>query len=176
MGEVGAVTIQPTRFWPRVMLAFWLIEAVLGLMFAGMGLGWLGHEQPLLLAAVTAGGLILAFAGLVMAAVCWAAAWPGGPAIEMSPAGFRDRRIADRLIPWASMRWGIVATGRGVASLQFDVDPGLARQLQVRPGSRWTGRLNRLFGYPQFTVMPLGTGKPVQELADLMSGYAQPSF
>lgn len=170
------IALSGTRFWPRVMFGFWLAEAALGFAFAAKGAYSIGDEPLIFPAALIVGGAFLASAGLLMAAVCWAAMRPGGPAVEMTSEGFRDRRIADQLIPWSGIRWGIVATPRGSNSLQFDVDPVTAKQLRPRWGMKWMGKLNRLFGYPEFTVMPLGTGKSIDHLAGLMSEYRQPSF
>lgn len=168
------VEIQPTRVWPVILAAFWAGEALFGLILAGLGISWIGDEDWLVVATVMGGALLLVFFGVLMGAASWAVVGISGPVIVMDRTGFLDRRLTDQVIPWKAMRWGVFATAKGARSLQFRTDPTI--NLKVKWPMRLMGRVNEIFRYPPHTVMTLGTGKSVQDLADMISEFRQPSY
>jgi hypothetical protein len=91
----------------------------------------------------------------------------------MSEAGFLDRRLADVVTPWDAVAWKIVFNGRSY-SLQFDAAEPHGSSLRRHWDQRLMGRLNRLFKYPEFTILTLGTAKNVAELGALMSRFRLP--
>ena len=168
------IEIQPTRFWPWVLTLFWAGEAMLGIALGGFGLTLTGREDWFIVATMVGGALLLVVFGIMMGAASWSVVTTRGPIIVMDASGFLDRRLSDQVIPWRAMRWGVFATGKGGRSLQFHADvPG---GLRVRWPMRMMGRLNAALRYPPHTVMSLGTGKSVQELAGLMARFRRPSF
>jgi hypothetical protein len=170
----GRVVIEATRFWPMISAIFWLAEAALGLVLGAMGLVWIGQEDWFVVAALIGASALLAFIGVLMCGASWSVVQISGPVIVMDKSGFLDRRISDQVIPWKAMRWGIFASGRGASSLQFHADPAIG--LRVKWPLRLMGRLNALFRNPPHTVLTLGTGKSVQELAGMISEFRQPRY
>lgn len=167
------VVITNRPFWARILTAFWVAETMLGLAFVAMGASWIGAEHPVFVAGLFIGGLVLAGIGAPMAANSWRIARLKGTAIEMTDAGFRDHRIAETLTPWQAIAWKIVFNGRSY-SLQFDVAQPHRDALLVHWDQRLLGHLNQVLGYPEFTVVTLGTQHGVDDLAHLM-GQFRPS-
>lgn len=170
----GRVVIEATRVWPMILAIFWLAEAVFGLVLGGMGIAWIGQEDGFVVAGLIGASAFLVFIGVLMCGASWSVVQISGPVIVKDKTGFLDRRISDQVIPWKAMRWGVFATGRGATSLLFRTDPAIS--LKVKWPLRLMGRLNALFRYPPHTVLTLGTGKSVQELADMISEFRQPSY
>ncbi len=168
------VIIHNRPFWARILTVFWAVEVAVGLVFAGVGASWLGAGENGL-AGVTIGcGLLLAVVGVVMTGVSWRVWRLGqGPAIEMRDGGLVDRRIADATIPWAAISWAVIFNGRSY-SLQFDVAPPERAALDVHWEQRLMGRFNRLFNYPELTMVTLGTAKSAHALGSLMESFKSP--
>ncbi len=78
-----------------------------------------------------------------------------------------DRRIADQLIPWPAIIWKVVFNSRAY-SLQIDVRAPERQALNVYWEQRLMGRCNRLFKYPELTVVTSGTGHSTHQLAAMM--------
>lgn len=167
------IEIKPTRFWPAIATAFWFAEAVLGFGFGGYGLSIAGQEHWFLVATLLAGSALLVLFGLVMGAVSLAILRLDVPVIVMDAAGFRDRRLSDQTVPWKAMRWGVFSTGRGGQSLQFHVDA--AMDYRTAWPHRVLGAVNKALRHPPHTVMTLGTGRSVQELAEMFARFREPS-
>lgn len=167
------IEIMPTRAGPLVSTVFWFAEAVLGLGLGGYGLSIAGREHGFLTATLLAGSALLVLFGVVMGAVSLAILRLDGPAIVMNAAGFRDLRLSDQTVPWKAMRWGMFSSGRGGRSLQFDVGDGM--DYRTTWPHRILGAINRTFRHPPHTVMTLGTGKSVQELAEMISVFRKPT-
>jgi hypothetical protein len=167
---VEPVIIENRPFWPRVMVAFWVFEAIMGLVFAVMGAGWLGGAENGAAILFIAMGLVLALTGAAMSNVTWQIANLEGPAIELTEAGFRDFRLSKIQIAWNDLQWKLVFNGWSW-SLQFDLG-GPGRQLyRVSWGYRLLARFNRMFSYPEFTVLTLGTGRTAQQLAEAIGQF-----
>lgn len=164
------VIIRNRPFWARVLTVFWLAEIALALVFWAIALAWSMAGDVGLGAILACGGLVLLAAGAPMAALSWRIARLAGAAIAMTDSGLRDRRIADILIPWKAITWTTVFNGR-TYSLQFDAAEPHAAALRRHWDQRLMGRYNRLFGFPEFTVVTLGTGEGVARLAELMNAY-----
>lgn len=164
------VIIANRPFWARVFAVFWLIEIAVGLSFSAGGIGLAGSGESGVVAVLFACGLILAAVGVVMAASALRIWSLKGPAIEMRTDGFIDRRTADQLIPWQAISWKVVFNSR-TYSLQLDVKPPEREALKVHWEQGLMGRLNRMFKYPELTVLTLGTGKTAHQLADLMARF-----
>lgn len=167
------VIIENRSSWARILAVFWVAEVVLGLAFTAAGASWIGVEQPVLVAAILIGGLLLAAIGVPMAAGSRRIARLPGSAVEMSEDGFRDRRIAEVVTPWQAIAWKIVFNGRSY-SLQFDVAEPYRNALRLHWDQRLLAFLNRALGYPEFTVVTLGTGHGVDELGRLMFQFRPP--
>ena len=151
------VIIENRRFWARVLTLFWVAEVIMGLGFAATGIGWLGGEDIGLAAVMIVCALLLAGVGVMMTALSWRIARLKGAAIEMSEAGFLDRRIAEAVTPWNAIAWKIVFNSRSY-SLQFDAAAPHGAALRRHWDLRLMGRFNRFFKYPEFTVVTLGAG------------------
>ena len=170
------VTIEARRGWSRAMMFFWLIEAALGLFFAGLGAALLAEEDWWLCAAMAAAGLFLFLVGVMMAGVMGRVLRIRGPVIEMDAGGFIDRRISEQKVPWAEMSWGIVRNARFGDGLYFDVTRDFARTYRAARPMTWLSAFNRPFNYPPHAVLTIGTGKSLAELAGLMERFRPASF
>lgn len=170
------VTIEARRGWSRAMMIFWAIEALFGLFFAGLGAVFLASEPWWLCAALVAAGLFLFLVGVMMAGVMGRVLRIRGPVIEMDGEGFIDRRISEQKVPWPEMRWGIVRNARFGDGLYFDVNRGFAATYRVAPPIAWLSAYNRPFSYPPHPVLTVGTGKSLEELAELMAQFSPASF
>ena len=166
------IEINPTRLGPIVLTVFWYAEAAVGIALGGFGLTLLESEDGWLVAALLAGSAVLVTAGLLMGSVSLSTLRIKGPVIEMDRTGFRDRRLSEQVVPWKAMRWGVFSTGRGGSSLQFDVDSPVG--YRVGRANRILAAINRTLRFPPYTVMPLGTGRSVAELAEMISRFRQP--
>jgi hypothetical protein len=164
------VVIDNQPFWARLLTVFWIAEAVLGLVFASVGVPWLGGSDAWAGAALVVGGVFLVAVGILMAAISWEVSRLRGPAIEMSAEGFRDRRLSEAIIPWDKMSWRLVFSGKSY-SLQFDVAPEMRARIKLTWAHRWMSALNRLFGFPEYTVVTMGTGRSAGELDGMMRRF-----
>ena len=164
------VIIANRTFWARISAMFWLIEIVVGLSFAAGGIGYIGSGQNGVAAVLVVCGLMLSGVGVVLAATSFRIWLLKGPAIEMRDDGFIDRRIVDQLIPWPAIIWKVVFNSRAY-SLQIDVRAPERQALNVYWEQRLMGRFNRLFKYPELTMVTLGTGRTAHQLAELMARF-----
>jgi hypothetical protein len=164
------VIIANRPFWARVLVVFWAIEVAMGLLFARTGFGWLGQSENGMAVLLAVMGLLLSAAGVVMTGLCWRIARLSGPAIEMRADGLRDHRLSPATIPWEAISWQVRFNGHS-HSLYFDVaEPGRA---MVRPywPQRALGLFNRLFRYPEFSVITLGTGLGARDIGARMAAF-----
>lgn len=168
MPETVIIENRPRWAWALALL--WAIETVAGLGFAASGTMWLGAHENGAAAVLIGMGLLLVAAGVVMTAQCLRIARLKGAAIVMGGEGFLDRRVAERVIPWEAISWRIVFNGRSY-SLHFSVAEPVRAGLSPHWEQRAMGRFNRLFGYPEFAMMTLGTGKSLGALAELMQRF-----
>ncbi len=117
---------------------------------------------------------MLAAAGVVMASLSWRIARLKGPALELSDRGLLDRRLSPQVIPWAAIRWKVVFNGRSY-SLQFDIAEPHRSGTAVYWDQRVMGWLNRLFRFPELTVVTLGTGKSAEVLGRELAKFSPPA-
>jgi hypothetical protein len=164
------VIIINRPFWARVFTVIWIVEVVAGLGFAAGGIGMLGAHETGVAAVLIVAGLLLAAVGVVMAGLSIQAARLKGPAIEMRPEGLLDRRIAAQIIPWEAISWRIVFNGRAY-SLQFDVAQVQRNDLRLYWAQAAMGQFNRMFSYPELTVLTLGTGHTAHQLGNQMDRF-----
>jgi hypothetical protein len=156
---------------PRVARAFgvfWAVEALLGLAFASYG-AFFG-EEDWFIALMLGLGLFLALVGTVLAALSFARARIAGPLLTIGPEGMRDAGVSDRLIPWPALTWRHEIYFRG-AAIMYDVDETIAGPLALSLPIRILATANRALGYGRFSLMTMGTGKSLEELAALLSAY-----
>jgi hypothetical protein len=168
-----ATTILNRPFWARVLLVFWGVEVAMGLLFAKVGFGWLGPSENGMAVLLIALGLLLALAGVVMTGLCWRIARLKGPAIEMTAEGLLDRRLAPTRIGWEHVAWKLVFNGRSHA-LHLDVGEPARSNLRPFWEQRAMGLFNRLFRYPEFTIVTLGTGLSSRKIATRMEAFKPP--
>ncbi|WP_373505654.1 hypothetical protein [Aestuariivirga sp.] len=164
------VLIANKPFWARILAPFWVIETGSGLVFAWVGSSWLGGEENGVAWVLIAGGLLLAVAGVIMARLSWRVARLADAALELSDAGLLDRRLSPDLIPWEAIAWKVVFNGRSY-SLQFDLTEPQRSGLAVYWDQKLVGRFNRLFGFPEFTAVTLGTGLTAHHLGECFSQF-----
>lgn len=164
------VIILNKPLWARIFTVLWGIEVLAGLGFAAGGFGLLGKGETGVAVVLIIAGLLLTIVGVVMTGISWQAARLTGPAIEMLPEGFRDRRITETVIPWSNLTWKVVFNGRAY-SLQFDVDKDVRKTLHVYWAQRAMGVFNRSFNYPELTVLTLGTGKSAHQLGEILARF-----
>lgn len=164
------VIIANRPFWARVFTFIWAIEVFAGLGFAAGGAGMLGGRETGVAVVLIAAGLLLSVVGVVMTGISSRSAGLRGPAVEMRREGFRDYRISDTVISWDKIGWDVVFNGRAY-SLQVEVDPALRKTMKVYWAQAAMGRFNRLFNYPELTVLTLGTGLTAHQLGELMSRF-----
>lgn len=168
------VIIHNKPFWARILTVFWMIEVAVGLIFAGVGASWIGAGENGIAGVMIGCGLLLSVAGVVMTGVSWRVWRLGhGPAIEFNAKGLVDRRISGQVIPWPAVSWAVIFNGRSY-SLQFDVARPERAALEVYWEQRLMGRFNRLFNYPELTMVTLGTGKSAHTLGRLLEGFKPP--
>jgi hypothetical protein len=156
---------------PRVVRAFgvfWAAEAVLGLAFATYG-AFFG-EQGWFAATMVGLGLFLAAVGTVLAVLTFARAGIKGPLLTIGPEGLRDAGVSDRLIPWQALSWRHEVYFRG-AAIMYDVDETITGPLALSLPVRILAVANRAFGHRRFSLMTMGTGKSLDELAEFLSAY-----
>ena len=108
----------------------------MGLVFAALGFSWLGGQENGMAWVLIVIGLMLAVASAMMTDVCWRVARVKGAAIEMTPEGFRDRRLSETVIAWADLSWAVVFNGRSY-SLQFDLPPERGRATACPGETAW---------------------------------------
>lgn len=157
------IIIMNRPFWARALLLLCVIELVMGSLFIYGGAAY-GSSI-----ALTLGILIVAlFAGLAW--FSWPSAWLRGAVIEMGAEGLRDRRLSETVIPWETIRWKILFNGRSY-SLKFDVAEPTLGMLRPSLPRRSLALLNRLVGYPAFTMATLGTGLSSHQLAARMERF-----
>ena len=161
------VSISNRPFWAIVFTVFWVVEIVFGGFIIATGVSWLGGRENGAAVVIILGGVLVMAAGVMMVDVSWQVARLKGAAIEITPQGFRDRRLNETVIAWADITHKVVFNGRAY-SLQFDLTPQARAGYCVSWGNRMMGALNRFFKYPEFTIVTLGTGKTAHEIARLM--------
>lgn len=161
--------VVPSRpFASRAFGVFWILEALLGLIFAGAGVV-LGGEWWFV-ATMLGLGLFLAFVGSLLAALSFARSRIKGPLLIIGPEGLRDAGIVNRMIPWPAISWRYVVYFRG-ASIMYEIDEAIAGPLNLSLPVRIMALFNRAFGYERFSLMSMGTGKSLEELSQLLSAY-----
>lgn len=168
------VIIHNRPFWARLFGLFWVVEIIMGLLFARIGFGWIGPGENGMAIILAVMGLLLAAAGVVMAGLCWRIARISGPAIEMGSAGLTDRRLSAVTVPWESLTWKILFNGRS-HSLYFAVADPVRRRLKPYWPQRAMGLFNRMLHHPEFTVVTLGTGLSAREIAARMEAFKPPA-
>ena len=169
-GMPKPVIIENQPFWAKILTLFWAAEMLFGAVLAGVGATWLGGPDGWPGAAVMVVGLLLVMAGAMMADISWRIARLVGPAIEMTPQGLRDRRLSDVMMPWHDLDWRLVFNGKS-HSLQFDLRPALRNQVRLTWAHALMAALNRLFRYPEFTILTLGTGMSAAGIAEHMRSF-----
>lgn len=152
----------------RAFGVFWAAEAVLGLAFAAYGA--ISGEEDWFVAVMVGLGLFLAFVGTVLAVLTFSRARITGPLLTIGPEGLRDAGVSDRLIPWPALSWSYEVYFRG-AAIMYDVDETITGPLAPSLPIRILAGANRAFGYGRFSLMTMGTGKSLEELAKLLSAY-----
>ena len=154
----------------RLLLLFWLAEIAVGLLFAAAGYGLLRPGESGGAAVLILMGLVLSLAGVVMAGHCWRIARLSGNAIEMTEAGFLDRRLSERPIPWEAISWEVLFNGRSY-SLQMNIAEPARKMAGIAWPARALGLFSRLLRHPEFTVATLGTGLSADEIGQRMSAF-----
>ncbi len=152
----------------RAFGVFWAVEAVLGLGFATYGAVF--GEEGWFVAIMMGLGLFLAFVGTVLAVLTFHRARIEGPLLTIGPDGLRDAGVSDRLIPWRALSWRYEVYFRG-AAIMYDVDEAITGPLALSLPVRILAVANRALGYGRFSLMTMGTGKSLEELAKLLSAY-----
>ncbi|MGE0242116.1 MAG: hypothetical protein AB7S59_25605, partial [Parvibaculaceae bacterium] len=115
-------------------------------------------------------GLFLALVGTVLGALTFARARITGPLLTIGPEGLRDAGISDRLIPWPALSWRYAIYFRG-AAIMYDIDETITGPLALSLPIRILAVANRAFGYGRFSLMTMGTGKSLEELARLLAAH-----
>lgn len=152
----------------RAFGVFWTAEAVLGLAFAAYG-AFFG-EEGWFVAIMVGLGLFLAAVGTVLAVLTFDRARIKGPLLTIGPDGLRDAGVSDRLIPWRALSWRHEVYFRG-AAIMYEVDEMITGPLAPSLPIRILAAANRAFGYGRFSLMTMGTGKSLEELARFLSAY-----
>jgi hypothetical protein len=165
----GRMVIHATTFGAKIVLVFWLCLMGFGVFLLAMG-PWLVDDWMLYVLAMVPSGLFFVWVGANLGMAAWYTLRFKHEMVVFDTSGFCDRRISPNLIPWADLEWRTAIGGKSV-SLMFDVKPAIRQELVLTFPARQLAVLNRLTGYPQFTVMSLGTGKSAMELASLMSQF-----
>lgn len=156
---------------PRVLRAFgvfWVAEAMLGLAFAAYGA--ISGEEGWYVVTMVGIGLFLAFVGTVLGVLTFDRARIKGPLLTIGPEGLRDAGVSDRLIPWQALSWRYAIYFRG-AAIMYDIDEKITGPLALSLPVRILGAANRALGYGRFSLMTMGTGKSLEELAGLLSAH-----
>jgi hypothetical protein len=169
MDSSSPTLVVPNR--PLIVRAFgvfWVGEAVLGLAFAAYGAT--SGEEDWYVAVMVGLGLFLAFVGTVLGVLTFRRAGIKGPLLTIGPDGLRDAGVCDRLIPWQALSWRYEVYFRG-AAIMYDVDETTTGPLTLSLPVRILAAANRAFGYGRFSLMTMGTGKSLEELAKLLSAY-----
>jgi hypothetical protein len=152
----------------RAFGVFWTAGAILGLAFATHGA--IFGEEDWYVAVMVGLGLFLAFVGTVLAVLTFNRAKINGPLLTIGPDGLCDASVSDRLIPWQALSWRYEVYFRG-AAIMYDVDETITGPLALSLPIRILAIANRAFGYGRFSLMTMGTGKSLEELAKLLSAY-----
>jgi hypothetical protein len=161
--------------WVRVLLVFWLVETVLGIGFFVGGILSVGAD-PILPWVLIPAGLGLAVVGIALAVNAGRTLAVKGNLIEMTAAGFLDRRLSRAAIPWSALDWKLIRRGRsGATSLHFDVSDSAGGLMLGGLDIAVNVALNRYFGFPAYVVMNLGTGRTIAELASALTLFKAPS-
>jgi hypothetical protein len=156
---------------PRVVRAFglfWVVGAILGLVFAAYGV--ISGGERWYVAVMVGLGLFLAFAGTVLAVLTFDRARIEGPLLAIGPDGLRDAGVSDKLIPWQALSWRYETYFRG-AAIMYDVDEAITGPLTLSLPVRILAAANRAFGHRRFSLMTMGTGKSLGELTKILSAY-----
>ena len=119
---------------------------------------------------VTQCGLFLAVVGILLGVPTFGRAAIEGPLLTIGPEGMRDAGVCDRLIPWPALSWRHVVYFRG-AAIMYDIDEKITGPLELSLPIRILAAANRALGYGRFSLMTMGTGKSLEELATLLSAY-----
>lgn len=98
-----------------------------------------------------------------------------GPLLTIGPEGLRDTSISDLLIPWPAFSWRYASYFRG-AAIMYDIDEAITGPLTLSLPIRILAAINRAFGYGRFSLMTMGTGKSLEELAALLSTHKRESL
>jgi hypothetical protein len=160
---------------PRVVRAFgvfWTAGAILGLVFAAYGA--IFGEEGWYVVVMVGLGLFLALVGTVLAVLTFDRAGIKGPLLTIGPDGLRDAGVSDKLIPWQALSWRYEVYFRG-AAIMYDVDETITGPLTPSLPVRILAVANRAFGHRPFSLMTMGTGKSLDELAKLLSAYRSES-
>ncbi len=158
----------------RLLLLFWLAEVAVGLLFAAGGLRLFGPSENGGAAVLILMGLVLTAAGVVMAGLCWRIARLRGAAIEMTAEGLLDRRLSERRLPWAAIRWKVMFNGRSYA-VQFDLSEPVRSEAAICWPQRALGLFSRMLRHPEFTLSTLGTGISAHELGKRLERFSSAS-
>lgn len=162
------LVVANSPFAARAFGVFWAAEAILGLAFATYGAAF--GEESWFVAFMVGIGLFLAFAGAVMAILAFGRARIEGPLLTIGPDGLRDAGVSDKLIPWPALSWRHEVYFRG-AAIMYEVDETVTGPLELSLPVRILAVANRAFGHGRFSLMTMGTGKSLDELAGLLSAY-----
>ncbi|MBN8993870.1 MAG: hypothetical protein J0H94_01500 [Rhizobiales bacterium] len=152
----------------RAFGVFWVASALLGLAFATHGAGF--GEEGWYVTLMVGLGLFITLVGTILGVLSFARARIRGPLLTIGPEGLRDAGVSDRLIPWPALSWRHEVYFRG-AAIMYDVDETVTGPLTLGLPIRILAAANRAFGYGRFSLMTMGTGKSLEELAELLSAY-----
>ena len=162
------LVVPNSPFVLRAFGMFWVAEAILGLVFAFYGANfpdeiWFGNVMVGL-------GLLLAFVGTVLGGLSFSRAGIKGPLIAIGPDGLLDAGVCDRVIPWRALSWRYEVYFRG-STIMYDVDETITGPLTLSLPIQILAIVNRVLGHGRFSLMTMGTGKSLDELAKLLSAY-----
>ncbi len=166
--------LPPAQSWtnrPRVLLGlglFWAGEAALGL---GLGVVMVIEGQGMprwMLAVALFFAAFLAAVGLRLSVWCLGQLGVAGTVLAIGPAGYFDRRLCPRTIPWEAVSRVDIYYAKGV-QVMFDLaGPANAR---MRRFPRALARLNRAAGLPGYSVSLMGTDADAVAVAKAMHGW-----
>ncbi|MGE0006753.1 MAG: hypothetical protein AB7S92_14305 [Parvibaculaceae bacterium] len=167
-GPAPTLVVPNSPLVLRAFGVFWLAEALLGLAFAAYGV--LSGGEGWFVVVMVGLGLFLAVVGILLGVPTFGRAGIEGPLLTIGPEGMRDAGVCDRLISWPALSWRHVVYFRG-AAIMYDIDEKITGPLELSLPIRILAAANRALGYGRFSLMTMGTGKSLGELATLLSAY-----
>jgi hypothetical protein len=76
--------------------------------------------------------------------------------VSISPAGVRDTRISEDVIPWSAIRGVTVGSLKGQRFITLAIDPEVEKGLRLTRLAQWSGPMNAKLGFHGLVLNPAG--------------------